>query len=116
MLISGAFWRIFLSTPSGWRATFCTSCLPVNVCAISIHALRVEGDAFPLPAFYRFHKISIHALRVEGDAPSNPRFTGGQGRFLSTPSGWRATTINLDALVPKLISIHALRVEGDDTK
>ena len=56
----------FLSTPSGWRATFasgrsscldlnfyprppgggrlCTSCLPVNVCAISIHALRVEGD------------------------------------------------------------------------
>ena len=57
--------------------------------------------------------ISIHALRVEGDL----NWQGGDSvghRFLSTPSGWRAT-IRCD-LVLQLdvhISIHALRVEGD---
>ena len=42
-----------------------------------------------------------------------PPFTGRQPRFLSTPSGWRATgfgKLNVDRLG---ISIHALRVEGD---
>ena len=78
---------------------------------ISIHALRVEGDlkntARPLPS-----NISIHALRVEGDPlwmmtlgfykNFYPRPPGGgrlllrldmrgDNRFLSTPSGWRAT-------------------------
>ena len=82
--------------------------------AISIHALRVEGDAKNGTLFY-LHSISIHALRVEGDAAEKqvqqqfaedfyPRPPGG-GRlavavsrsykdsdgFLSTPSGWRAT-------------------------
>ena len=56
---------------------------------ISIHALRVEGD-FPLPAFYRFHKISIHALRVEGDS-NHSIMRSINSPFLSTPSGWRAT-------------------------
>ena len=79
---------------------------------ISIHALRVEGDGASImsntKSFYFYPRppgggrprqktyiehivaISIHALRVEGDkilpAPSIcPK------RFLSTPSGWRAT-------------------------
>ena len=79
---------------------------------ISIHALRVEGDT---DAPYVADKlyISIHALRVEGDLSSYfcynreydfyPRPPGGGRRvfpkhatcehlFLSTPSGWRATT------------------------
>ena len=100
----------FLSTPSGWRATLSVQRSPANG-AISIHALRVEGDRGG--AGRRRHKpISIHALRVEGDesrpvpghtligflsTPSGWRATrcAGKGvrapRFLSTPSGWRAT-------------------------
>ena len=78
---------------------------------ISIHALRVEGDAgayngvcqlgqdfYPRPPgggrltaikSLSFCYISIHALRVEGDKDKNP---GAEDR---------------------VISIHALRVEGD---
>ena len=57
--------------------------------------------------------ISIHALRVEGDQKT-PILILADERFLSTPSGWRATkelaeTVN----VQFAISIHALRVEGD---
>ena len=33
--------------------------------------------------------------------------------FLSTPSGWRATTGNVTGTHTHWISIHALRVEGD---
>ena len=57
---------------------------------ISIHALRVEGDA----NYYEYSPeelISIHALRVEGDIGAiimdMPAL-----QFLSTPSGWRATS------------------------
>ena len=65
--------HVFLSTPSGWRATGAFEHTGYDD-VISIHALRVEGDAFPLPAFYRFHKISIHALRVEGDSKNGQSF------------------------------------------
>ena len=78
--------------------------------------------------------ISIHALRVEGDkqwvcdevdfgkflsTPSGWRATikgivsGIKDLFLSTPSGWRATIITNVAGNRRAISIHALRVEGD---
>ena len=56
---------------------------------ISIHALRVEGDAKDSENVFK-RAISIHALRVEGD---DSIF------FISTP--------------PMGISTHALRVEGD---
>ena len=123
---------------------------------ISIHALRVEGDREAWRAFAIQSGISIHALRVEGDARHTgkaivqgdfyPRPPGG-GRlsgasmgfplilFLSTPSGWRATslrtlkncfflflstpsgwraTISVPTVHTRgVISIHALRVEGD---
>ena len=93
----------------------------------------MEGDAggefLTLPA-----GISIHALRVEGDAtvcatfrrgliflstPSGWRATGGDHAemegiiFLSTPSGWRATGERERPNLFHAISIHALRVEGD---
>ena len=79
----------FLSTPSGWRAT--CRCLPLHPKspAISIHALRVEGDCKPLCRNYILW-ISIHALRVEGDIVTPPMPDEGS-EFLSTPSGWRAT-------------------------
>ena len=57
---------IFLSTPSGWRATPALSG-SVGLTLISIHALRVEGDLPPS------HYEPFGSL------------------FLSTPSGWRAT-------------------------
>ena len=57
---------------------------------ISIHALRVEGDA-GRKRNGGADRISIHALRVEGD----PRPRKGDIRR-------------------KSISIHALRVEGDE--
>ena len=34
-------------------------------------------------------------------------------QFLSTPSGWRATAFGLTSFLWTAISIHALRVEGD---
>ena len=59
--------RRFLSTPSGWRATGWSRAFGRAAIQISIHALRVEGDAFK-QLFCIKSKI-----------------------FLSTPSGWRAT-------------------------
>ena len=58
--------------------------------SISIHALRVEGDLLLLRQT-RGELISIHALRVEVDYPNinGNRFFEA---FLSTPSGWRATS------------------------
>ena len=77
----------FLSTPSGWRATSTVFCALLDM-PISIHALRVEGDTPHIQARVRV-SISIHALRVEGDLKA---------------------AIVVDN---RLISIHALRVEGD---
>ena len=60
--------------------------------------------------------ISIHALRVEGDN-AKIRLCDSRSKFLSTPSGWRATIITLAYGAEKiLISIHALRVEGDNNR
>ena len=56
--------------------------------------------------------ISIHALRVEGDALSAAKFAL-RCLFLSTPSGWRATRKRDQSRKGGGISIHALRVEGD---
>ena len=57
--------------------------------AISIHALREEGD---LGVFHGSHLpgISIHALREEGDVSRRRGFCRGF-QFLSTPSARRAT-------------------------
>ena len=80
--------------------------------AISIHALREEGD---LPAFLLYHTpmaISIHALREEGDQfKTHGRSL--RSLFLSTPSARRATWKSCKKSAPTLISIHALREEGD---
>ena len=101
---------------------------------ISIHALRMEGDA--AAACRRdADRISIHALRVEGDPGAKVEISY-NGKFLSTPSGWRATRPvsrhplignhfyprppgggrrehRMNELLTICISIHALRVEGD---
>ena len=57
---------LFLSTPSGWRATT-TLRQAKGRQNISIHALRVEGDSLSYKISENSSRISIHALRVEGD-------------------------------------------------
>ena len=58
---------------------------------ISIHALRVEGDCKLAAFLNKMLEISIHALRVEGDLAQMFAVGFIKDRFLSTPSGWRAT-------------------------
>ena len=82
------------------------------VIKISIHALRVEGDLVRSRRASRGNRISIHALRVEGDRGENA-YLHRHCRFLSTPSGWRATSRESGSRESSRISIHALRVEGD---
>ena len=81
---------LFLSTPSARRATIPIVC-PCFLVAISIHALREEGD-LPGRAYGLIYNISIHALREEGDVAKS--YSGlFEQQFLSTPSARRATTI-----------------------
>ena len=56
--------------------------------------------------------ISIHALREEGDSPSGLVYRG-KFLFLSTPSARRATIFVSKPASQQAISIHALREEGD---
>ena len=56
--------------------------------------------------------ISIHALREEGDGCFWPLFPS-HSRFLSTPSARRATGVDTQDNRLEYISIHALREEGD---
>ena len=87
MLSPGCFG--FLSTPSARRATAQLARASAAE-AISIHALREEGDARPGQSRPN-NPISIHALREEGDGHG---LHGSDGRYA--------------------ISIHALREEGDE--
>ena len=79
---------IFLSTPSGWRAT-----------AACAGELATGGDFYPRPP--------------GGGRPQSTRKVPRPQQFLSTPSGWRATRRISNPLSRTEISIHALRVEGD---
>ena len=82
------------------------------MCMISIHALRGEGDLRRSITSKVEGLISIHALRGEGDQQFAADF-GMTVSFQSTPSVGRATTPLLQHIYYKNISIHALRGEGD---
>ena len=123
----------FQSTPSARRATRGSEKRTIH-CAISIHALREEGDQTDrdristrqlfqsTPSARRATKcgrltdsvtvISIHALREEGDMGQR-KGADPQREFQSTPSARRATGAPQRAAVRRTISIHALREEGD---
>ena len=60
--------KIFQSTPSVGRATAAGSGGGAST-AISIHALRGEGDVAKYLTVFASTSISIHALRGEGDLP-----------------------------------------------
>ena len=102
--------EVFLSTPSARRATRLNA-LRILRQAISIHALREEGDVLPQESVWH-EKISIHALREEGDRRPLP-VTSAALTFLSTPSARRATGCAGRLQKGWVISIHALREEGD---
>ena len=86
---NGVMNAIFLSTPSARRATGQNIVSLTLEAAISIHALREEGDGMTKGAALQSFFISIHALREEGDAVVVQQCKGTS------------------------ISIHALREEGD---
>ena len=123
---------LFLSTPSGWRATIAAirfkslasisihalrvegdrvGCRTVGNRHISIHALRVEGDLEDRGK-YLVNRISIHALRVEGDGGSE-EILDFRGYFYPRPPGGGRRLPVLALPNARKISIHALRVEGD---
>ena len=123
---------VFLSTPSARRATCMPRCNPGAI-AISIHALREEGDArltqrrVTMSYFYprpprggrrTRYRREINQWRFLS-TPSARRATASDllgsvsGLFLSTPSARRATPKTVDFGEDIDISIHALREEGD---
>ena len=103
--------RKFLSTPSGWRATLPSASgflsfvyfyprppgggrLHADLSQlvkqnISIHALRVEGDAAETADSVQKIDISIHALRVEGDHRDNHRRVRPNHFYPRPPGGGR---------------------------
>ena len=101
----------FLSTPSVWRATCGAACAILSTTNFYPRP-PCGGRRESHNVRCKYQTISIHALRVEGDAGLclNPTPTS---TFLSTPSVWRATqAVDLAKQLIE-ISIHALRVEGD---
>ena len=126
----------FLSTPSARRATSrsptpCSTksnfyprpprggrlqarCRPFTGRAISIHALREEGDR---PRWTRKSTgCYFYPRPPRGGRRNVPNSEGFHSLFLSTPSARRATLVILHVLCLKKISIHALREEGDWTR
>ena len=63
---------------------------PILVYGISIHTLRMEGDA-GIGRFAHLFTISIHTLRMEGD-DKHVGDLDGMTQFQSTPSAWRVTS------------------------
>ena len=64
-MLTGGNTRTFQSTPSAWRETSAPKEITKNI-DISIHSLRMEGDAIFIYNWY-IVCISIHSLRMEGD-------------------------------------------------
>ena len=103
----------FQSTPSVWRETQPNN-QRLQPFPISIHSLRVEGDAI-------IDRETFDAAQFQS-TPSVWRETAFLSvvlkivQFQSTPSVWRETLIPLSTLSPNPISIHSLRVEGDEAQ
>ena len=123
----------FLSTPSARRATP-TSEPPAQPARYFYPRPPRGGRQRREPDVGGHHAISIHALREEGDCrfsrhrtdghhfyprpprggrPSYRRHSSSAGLFLSTPSARRATRQGGHRGRKVYISIHALREEGD---
>ena len=100
----------FLSTPSARRATCNHQGEPTQQ-AISIHALREEGD--PRLAAVLTTTTHFYPRPPRGGRPVKGIVHLDIGQFLSTPSARRATHGRCRDWQGTYISIHALREEGD---
>ena len=101
----------FLSTPSARRATKRAG---VFTCPLFYFYPRPPRGGRPVGLFHLLGHpaISIHALREEGDRIARLCLSY-LYLFLSTPSARRATGIQSGKGRWRIISIHALREEGD---
>ena len=100
----------FLSTPSARRATGRAE-RTHHARAISIHALREEGD---VPCDSVCQTIEdFYPRPPRGGRRCQPRPGSRPDQFLSTPSARRATATPGGDYSGVHISIHALREEGD---
>ena len=126
-------WSAFLSTPSARRATLQNNCCEVSIMnfyprpprggrrqarrsgagctAISIHALREEGDQDALQK-HVLSQISIHALREEGDQDALQKHVLSQISIHALREEGDSRGISCP-VSKMMISIHALREEGD---
>ena len=95
--------------PRGGRPAF--QRLQKCVSAISIHALREEGD---LPSILARQKtFYVDPRPPRGGRPPGCTWSMAFAKFLSTPSARRATRDREPERDRLEISIHALREEGD---
>ena len=101
---------LFLFTPSARRATY-GQCIYCGREAISIHALREEGDGSDPSSGGRM-SISIHALREEGDQSERGAISSPRNFYPRPPRGGRLSDSRSQVYAAD-ISIHALREEGD---
>ena len=79
--------------------------------AISIHALREEGDHVAQYGYLLGNNFYPRPPR--GGRPGHTRYKAAKKLFLSTPSARRATASGAVSAQHIEISIHALREEGD---
>ena len=103
----------FLSTPSARRATAGRHGSSATV-AISIHALREEGD--PPSSKSGRPSANFYPRPPRGGRLFCAARAASSRVFLSTPSARRATRAGEPFLLLPEISIHALREEGDVLK
>ena len=101
----------FLSTPSARRATQCGQLRHQLLQDFYPRPPR-GGRRLAKIIGHALNAISIHALREEGDGLLYDYYTLAD-LFLSTPSARRATGHRLICIMLAHISIHALREEGD---
>ena len=101
---------VFLSTPSARRATHNTQIQQYHQKFLSTPSARRATKIWGMGNI--IIAISIHALREEGDSAC-PALVGSAQEFLSTPSARRATKPRRRERSRQNISIHALREEGD---
>ena len=79
---------VFQSTPSAWRETWLQPCAG-NDNRISIHSLRMEGDAYR--RIQHCQQMNFNPLPPHGGRHVKMDFTRSCITFQSTPSAWRET-------------------------
>ena len=83
--------------------------------AISIHALREEGDWLN-GGYWDNEEVFLSTPSARRATMILPMTESRLWLFLSTPSARRATCLRRGICLPRPISIHALREEGDIPK